>query len=84
MKKEKYWVAAPSDDDWIVVDGCSFHLVNKKTLEEIEKKYRETGYINLLEWKTEFIHSMDGEEVSKLLPTSDSKASFYETKMKSY
>ena len=90
MNKTKYWVVALSDEDWFVVDECSFHLVDKKTLEEIT----ETGYIEFPEriptleeiakWKTEFIYSMDGEEVSKLLPTSDSKASFYETKLKSY
>jgi hypothetical protein len=78
MNKTKYWVVALSDEDWFVIDHSSFHLVDKKTLAEIT----ETGYINFE--GTEFFRSMDGEEVSKLLPTSDSKASFYESHMKSY
>jgi hypothetical protein len=87
MKKIQHWVVAFSDEDWFEVDECSFHLLDNKNFKEI----CERGYINFPEpqyknedWVDNFIHSMDGEEVSELLPTSDSKASFYETKMKSY
>ena len=89
MNKIQHWVVALSDEDWFVVDECSFYLMDNKNFEEI----CERGYINFpdpdpqykdKDWDNNFIHSIGGEEVSKLLPTSDSKASFYETKMKSY
>ena len=87
MKKIQHWIVALNDEDWFVLDECSLHLLDNKNFKEI----CETGYIEFpdpqyknKDWGNDFIHSMDGEEVSKLLPTSDSKASFYETVLKTY
>ena len=72
MNKAQYWLIDLGDDEWTLLDNIHFHLVDRKTLDEIYN----TNYYDI---DTPIIHTISGEEVSELLPTSDSKASFYET-----